>query len=194
MDVREAVDFLRYYAREARRLFATRPSPGPPARATRSHCAVAAPFGCISPWNFPLAIFTGQVAAALAAGNTVLAKPAPQTPITAFSAIQLLHEAGVPMMRSICCRAAATIGAALVKDPRIAGIAFTGSNETAWAIQKALAEQRGATCPFIAETGGINAMIADSTALPEQVVRDVVDRHSICGATLLGRARPFHSG
>ncbi len=132
------------------------------------------PFACISPWNFPLAIFTGQVAAALAAGNPVLAKPAGQTPIVAFLATQLLHEAGVPPDVLHLLPGGGAVGAALVKDPRVAGVAFTGSNATGWAIQNALADRRGAMVPFIAETGGLNAMIADSSALPEQVIRDVV--------------------
>jgi len=129
---------------------------------------------CISPWNFPLAIFTGQVAAALAAGNTVLAKPAEQTPITAYLATTLLHEAGVPSEVLHLLTGSPNVGKALVRDVRIRGIAFTGSNDTAWAIQKTLAERRNDIVPFIAETGGINAMIVDSTALPEQVVSDCV--------------------
>ncbi len=114
------------------------------------------------------------MAAALAAGNPVLAKPAEQTPITAFLAVQLLHEAGVPPGVLHLLPGDGAVGAALVKDPRVAGVAFTGSNATAWAIQSALADRRGAIVPFIAETGGLNAMIADSSALPEQVIRDVV--------------------
>jgi len=174
-DVREAVDFLRYYAGEARRLFSQpirfRSVTG---EANVMHLRGRGPFACISPWNFPLAIFTGQVAAALAAGNPVLAKPAEQTPITAFRAVQLLHEAGVPRAVLSLLPGSGVVGAALVRDPRICGVAFTGSNETAWAIQKALADRRGAIVPLIAETGGLNAMIADSSALPEQVVQDVV--------------------
>ncbi|MBN2205440.1 MAG: L-glutamate gamma-semialdehyde dehydrogenase, partial [Thermoleophilia bacterium] len=131
-------------------------------------------FACISPWNFPLAIFIGQVGAALAAGNSVLAKPAEQTPVTAFLATQLLHAAGVPKDVLHLLTGSGRLGEALVKDVRIRGVAFTGSNETAWSIQKALADRRSAIVPFIAETGGLNAMIADSTALPEQVVRDCV--------------------
>jgi RHH-type transcriptional regulator, proline utilization regulon repressor / proline dehydrogenase / delta 1-pyrroline-5-carboxylate dehydrogenase len=121
-----------------------------------------------------LAIFTGQIAAALAAGNPVLAKPAEQTPIIAFLATQLLHQAGVPPDVLHLLPGAGEIGAALIRDPRIKGVAFTGSNETAWAIQRALVERRGPIIPFIAETGGLNAMIADSSALPEQVIRDLV--------------------
>jgi RHH-type proline utilization regulon transcriptional repressor/proline dehydrogenase/delta 1-pyrroline-5-carboxylate dehydrogenase len=174
-DVREAVDFLRYYATEARRLFSGPVSlQGPTGETNLLELRGRGPFVCISPWNFPLAIFTGQVAAALAAGNTVLAKPAEQTPIVAWLATQLLHEAGVPASALHFLPGDGRVGAALVKDPRIAGVAFTGSNETAWAIGKALAERRGPIVPFIAETGGLNAMIADSSALPEQAIRDVV--------------------
>ena len=174
-DLREAVDFLRYYAAEARRLFSGPVAlPGPTGERNTLELRGRGPFACISPWNFPLAIFTGQVAAALAAGNTVLAKPAEPTPITAWLAVKLLHEAGVPAGVLQLLPGNGMIGAALVRDPRVKGVAFTGSNETAWAIQKALTDRRGEIVPFIAETGGINAMIADSTALPEQVVRDVV--------------------
>jgi len=173
--VREAVDFLRYYAAEARRLFdAPIALGGPTGETNLLTLRGRGPFACISPWNFPLAIFTGQVAAALAAGNPVLAKPAEQTPITAFLAVELLHEAGVPPGVLHLLPGAGAVGAALVKDPRVMGVAFTGSNETGWAIQRALTERRGAIVPFIAETGGLNAMIADSSALPEQVIRDVV--------------------
>jgi len=174
-DVREAVDYLRYYAGEARRRFA---GPvelrGPTGESNTLTLNGRGPFACISPWNFPLAIFIGQVSAALAAGNTVLAKPAEQTPVTAFLATQLLHEAGVPPEALHLLTGSGRLGEALVKDVRVRGVAFTGSNETAWIIQRALAERREAIVPFIAETGGINAMIADSTALPEQVVRDCV--------------------
>ncbi|MFZ4809013.1 MAG: bifunctional proline dehydrogenase/L-glutamate gamma-semialdehyde dehydrogenase PutA [Hyphomicrobiaceae bacterium] len=174
-DIREAVDFLRYYASEARRLFSGPVAlPGPTGERNALTLRGRGVFACISPWNFPIAIFTGQVAAALAAGNTVVAKPAEQTPITAFLATQLLHEAGVPPGALQLLAGDGGIGAALVRDPRTKGVAFTGSNETAWAIQKTLADRRGAIVPFIAETGGLNAMIADSSALPEQVVRDVV--------------------
>lgn len=174
-DVREAIDFLRYYAVQARRLFAGPVVlPGPTGERNTLALHGRGVFACISPWNFPLAIFVGQVSAALAAGNAVLAKPAEQTPITAFMATKLLHEAGVPVDALHLLPGSGRLGAALVKDARVKGIAFTGSNETAWAIQKALAERRNAIVPFIAETGGINAMIADSTALPEQVVRDAV--------------------
>jgi RHH-type transcriptional regulator, proline utilization regulon repressor / proline dehydrogenase / delta 1-pyrroline-5-carboxylate dehydrogenase len=174
-DVREAVDFLRYYAVEARRLFSGPLSlKGPTGEANLLVLRGRGPFACISPWNFPLAIFTGQVAAALAGGNPVLAKPAEQTPIVAYLATQLLHEAGVPPGVLHLLPGDGRVGATLVKDARVAGVAFTGSNETGWAIQKALADRRGAIVPFIAETGGLNAMIADSSALPEQVIRDLV--------------------
>lgn len=175
-DVREAVDFLRYYAGEAQRKFA---EPvllhGPTGEENLLSLHGRGVFACISPWNFPLAIFTGQVAAALAAGNTVLAKPAEQTPITANLAVRLMHEAGVPddVLHLLPGRGE-TVGAALVSDPAISGVAFTGSNETAGIIQRTLADRPGPIVPLIAETGGINAMIVDSTALPEQVVRDAV--------------------
>ncbi len=172
-DVREAIDYLRYYAGEARRVFAgPQRLPGPTGERNVLTLHGRGPFACISPWNFPLAIFTGQVAAALAAGNTVLAKPAEQTPITAFLATRLLHAAGVPPDVLHLLTGSGRLGEALVKDVRVKGVSFTGSNETAWTIQRALAERRAAIVPFIAETGGLNAMIADSTALPEQVVRD----------------------
>jgi RHH-type transcriptional regulator, proline utilization regulon repressor / proline dehydrogenase / delta 1-pyrroline-5-carboxylate dehydrogenase len=174
-DVREAVDNLRYTAVETRRLFS---GPieldGVTGERNRLWLRARGPFACISPWNFPLAIFTGQVAAALAAGNPVLAKPAEQTPITAFLATRLLHEAGIPVDVLHLLPGGGNIGAALVRDPRIQGVAFTGGNDTALAISRALVERRGAIVPFIAETGGLNAMIADSSALPEQVVRDAV--------------------
>ena len=174
-DVREAVDFLRYYAVEARRLFGGPVLlPGPTGERNTLELHGRGVFACISPWNFPVAIFTGQIAAALAAGNAVIAKPAGQTPISGFVAVELLHEAGVPGPVLHLLPGAGSVGAALAKDPRVGGIAFTGSNTTAWSIQMALAERRGAIIPFIAETGGINAMIADSSALPEQVVRDAV--------------------
>jgi RHH-type proline utilization regulon transcriptional repressor/proline dehydrogenase/delta 1-pyrroline-5-carboxylate dehydrogenase len=174
-DVREAVDYLRYYASEARRLFgAPVQLPGPTGERNTLMLNGRGVFACISPWNFPLAIFTGQVAAALAAGNAVLAKPAEQTPITAFLAARLLHEAGVPKDVLHLLTGSGRLGEALVKDVRVRGVSFTGSTDTAWIIQRALAERREAIVPFIAETGGINAMIADSSALPEQVVRDCV--------------------
>jgi RHH-type proline utilization regulon transcriptional repressor/proline dehydrogenase/delta 1-pyrroline-5-carboxylate dehydrogenase len=174
-DLREAVDFLRYYAAEARRLFSAPVTlPGPTGERNTLELRGRGPFACISPWNFPIAIFVGQVAAALAAGNPVLAKPAEQTPVTAFLATRLLHEAGVPVNALHLLTGGGAVGARLVKDRRVKGVAFTGSNETAWIIQRTLADGRAEIVPFIAETGGINAMIVDSSALPEQVVRDAV--------------------
>ena len=174
-DLREAVDFLRYYAAEARRLFsAPLMLPGPTGERNTLELRGRGPFACISPWNFPLAIFTGQAAAALAAGNTVLAKPAEQTPITAWLGTKLLHEAGVPAGVLQLVTGGGAAGAQLVRDPRVKGVVFTGSNDTASKIQRALADRQGPIVPFIAETGGINAMIADSSALPEQVMRDAV--------------------
>ncbi len=174
-EVREAEDFLRFYASEARRLFSGPTElPGPTGERNTLELRGRGPFAAISPWNFPLAIFTGQIAAALAAGNPVLAKPAGQTPITAFIAVELLHAAGIPIDVLHLLPGAGAIGEQLVRNPRVRGVAFTGSNATAYRIQMALAERRGEIVPFVAETGGINAMIADSSALPEQVVRDAV--------------------
>ena len=174
-EVREAADYLRYYAAEARRLFTGSVLlTGPTGEENTITLRARGPFACISPWNFPLAIFTGQIAAALAAGNPVVAKPAEQTPVVAFLAVKLLHEAGIPNDVLHLVTGGGKLGEALVKDVRIQGVAFTGSNDTARAIQKSLFDRRGAIVPFIAETGGLNAMIADSSALPEQVVRDAV--------------------
>jgi RHH-type transcriptional regulator, proline utilization regulon repressor / proline dehydrogenase / delta 1-pyrroline-5-carboxylate dehydrogenase len=164
-EVREAVDFLRYYANEAARTFV----PGSPA-----------PLGlvvCISPWNFPLAIFTGQVAAALAAGNSVIAKPAEETPLVAAEAVRLMHAAGVPRDGLQLMPGAGDVGAALVADPRVQGVVFTGSTPVARLIETELAgrlTRRGAPLALIAETGGLNAMVVDSSALAEQVVADVI--------------------
>ena len=182
-EVREAVDFLRYYADEAERIMQ-------PIAMPQVHGVTALPFTygvtgetntlrltargvwvCISPWNFPLAIFAGQVAAALATGNTVLAKPAEQTPGIALAAVHILHAAGVPVdALQLLHGAGETIGAALVGQPGVAGVVFTGSTQVAKIIQRALAAKDGAIVPLIAETGGINAMVVDSSALPEQVV------------------------
>ncbi|MBI4184052.1 MAG: bifunctional proline dehydrogenase/L-glutamate gamma-semialdehyde dehydrogenase PutA [Proteobacteria bacterium] len=175
-EVREAVDFCRYYALQARRHFArAEEMPGPTGELNRVSLAGRGVFACISPWNFPLAIFTGQVAAALAAGNAVIAKPAGQTPLIAAAAVRLLHAAGVPedALRLLPGTGGGT-GARLVADPRIAGVAVTGSTETAAAINRTLAAREGPIMPLIAETGGQNAMIVDSSALPEQVVADVI--------------------
>ncbi len=175
-EVREAVDFCRYYAARARADFA-RPLelPGPTGESNQLAFHGRGTFVCISPWNFPLAIFTGQVTAALAAGNAVIAKPAEQTPLIAAQAVRLLHQAGVPgEVLHLLPGGGGTVGARLVADPRIGGVAFTGSTETARAINAALAAKPGPIVPLIAETGGQNAMIVDSSALPEQVVMDVV--------------------
>ncbi len=175
-EVREAVDFCRYYAARARAEFAAPARlPGPTGERNTLALRGRGVFVCISPWNFPLAIFTGQVAAALAAGNAVVAKPAEQTPLIARHAVRLFHEAGVPGgALHLVPGDGETVGAALVADPRVAGVAFTGSTETAWAIHRTLAGRRGPIVPLIAETGGQNAMIVDSSALPEQVVADVL--------------------
>ncbi len=175
-EVREAVDFLRYYAARCEQDFAApQRLPGPTGEVNEIRLAGRGVFVCISPWNFPLAIFTGQIAAALAAGNTVLAKPAEQTPIVASLGVQLLHAAGVPEdVLHLLPGSGNTIGAALVADPGVAGVAFTGGIETARRIHKTLAAKHGPIVPLIAETGGQNAMIVDSSALTEQVVRDLV--------------------
>ncbi|VAW05249.1 Proline dehydrogenase / Delta-1-pyrroline-5-carboxylate dehydrogenase, partial [hydrothermal vent metagenome] len=154
---REAVDFLRYYA---------------------AHAPEAAPVGvftCISPWNFPLAIFTGQIAAALAAGNAVLSKPAEQTPLTAHLAISLMHKAGVPRAALQLLPGAGDVGAALTSDARAGGVCFTGSTATAMKIRATMAANMAPGAPLIAETGGLNAMIVDSTALPEQAVQAILE-------------------
>ncbi|WAT17408.1 bifunctional proline dehydrogenase/L-glutamate gamma-semialdehyde dehydrogenase PutA [Aurantiacibacter sp. MUD11] len=175
LEVREAVDFLRYYACEARMLFgAPQPLPGPTGEQNLLRLHGRGVFATISPWNFPLAIFMGPTAAALAAGNTVLAKPAEQTPLIAALAIDLCHEAGIPKDVLQFVPGDGAVGAALTSDPRIAGVAFTGSTATAHAINRSLAARPGAIGTLIAETGGQNAMIVDSSALPEQVTRDVV--------------------
>jgi RHH-type proline utilization regulon transcriptional repressor/proline dehydrogenase/delta 1-pyrroline-5-carboxylate dehydrogenase len=175
-EVREAADFCRYYALQARTQFgAPLALPGPAGERNTLALHGRGVFACISPWNFPLAIFTGQVAAALAAGNSVLAKPAEQTPLTALRALELLQAAGVPADAAIGVFGdGESIGAPLVADPRIAGVAFTGSVDTARAIERSLAARSGPIVPFVAETGGLNAMLVDSSALPEQVVDDVV--------------------
>jgi RHH-type proline utilization regulon transcriptional repressor/proline dehydrogenase/delta 1-pyrroline-5-carboxylate dehydrogenase len=174
-EVREAVDFLRYYAARAAEDFGSpRVLPGPTGEHNELQLHGRGVFVCISPWNFPLAIFTGQVAAALAAGNTVLAKPAEQTPLIAARAVMLLHEAGVPReVLAFLPGDGATLGRALLSDARVAGVAFTGSTDVAQLINRQLAARDGPIATFIAETGGQNVMFADSSALPEQVVLDV---------------------
>lgn len=176
-DWREAVDFLRYYAAQARRLFGSPVMlPGPTGEDNRLSLHPRGVFVAISPWNFPIAIFTGQIAAALAAGNTVIAKPAEATPLVAQAVVDLLHRAGVPEDALIHLPGEGhVVGPALVSDPRTAGVVFTGSTQTAWAIQQAMAGEGRALRPLIAETGGLNAMVVDNTALPEQVVFDAIE-------------------
>ncbi len=175
-EVREATDFCRYYAHLAERQFAAPESLlGPVGELNQLSLQGRGVFVCISPWNFPLAIFTGQIAAALAAGNTVLAKPAEQTPLIAAAAVALFHRAGLPVdVLHLLPGAGATVGAALTAHPTCAGVAFTGGTDTAWAINRALAARPGPIIPFIAETGGLNAMFVDTTALREQVIDDVI--------------------
>jgi len=171
---REAIDYCLYYAAQARAALADEAMPGPTGESNVLRYRGRGVFVCISPWNFPLAIFLGQVAAALAAGNTVVAKPAEQTPLVAARAIALLHAAGIPASALHLVPGDGKVGASLVADPRAAGVAFTGSTEVGRVIGRALAAKPGPIVPLIAETGGINAMIVDATALPEQVVDDVV--------------------
>jgi len=174
-EVREATDFCRYYAREALRHGAPVRLPGPTGELNELSLAGRGVFACVSPWNFPLAIFLGQVTAALAAGNSVVAKPAPQTPLIAAHAVRLAFEAGVPGEVLQLVPGGADVGAALVGNPRVAGVAFTGSTASARRIAHTLLEDESRPLvPLIAETGGLNAMIVDSTALPEQVTADVI--------------------
>ncbi len=175
-EVREAVDFCRYYAEQAESLFGQNIEfKGITGETNSLEWHGRGVFLCISPWNFPLAIFLGEVTAALAAGNVVIAKPANQTPLIATYAIELLHQAGIPRaVVQMLPGSGRVIGTKLVKDPRIAGVIFTGSTATAHFINQTLSEKTGPIVPFIAETGGQNAMVVDSSALPEQVVRDVI--------------------
>jgi RHH-type proline utilization regulon transcriptional repressor/proline dehydrogenase/delta 1-pyrroline-5-carboxylate dehydrogenase len=173
-ELREAVDYCRYYAAQARTILAPQALPGPTGETNQLRYRGRGVFVCISPWNFPLAIFIGQVAAALLAGNAAVAKPAEQTPLIAALAVSLLHEAGVPKSALHLVPGDGAIGARLVAHRLVAGVAFTGSTETGRAINRALAEKTGPIVPLIAETGGINAMIVDATALPEQVCDDVL--------------------
>lgn len=175
-EVREAIDFCRYYALEARRHGGMEGMalPGPAGEENRLLMRGRGVFVCIAPWNFPLAIFLGQVAAALVMGNTVVAKPAPQTPLIAVAAVRLAHEAGIPADALQLVTGDGSIGAALVAHPAVAGVAFTGSTRTGRAINRALAAKDGPIVPLIAETGGLNAMLVDATALPEQVTDDVI--------------------
>jgi RHH-type proline utilization regulon transcriptional repressor/proline dehydrogenase/delta 1-pyrroline-5-carboxylate dehydrogenase len=174
-EVREAVDFCRFYAAEARTRLRTQTLPGPTGELNELTLCGRGVFACVSPWNFPLAIFLGQTAAALAAGNAVVAKPAPQTPLIAAAAVRLALEAGVPPDVLALVPGGREVGEVLIADPRVAGVAFTGSTASARRIARALLEdERRPLTPLIAETGGINAMLVDSTALPEQVVGDVI--------------------
>ena len=163
LELREAVDFCRYYAQQARN------------GTDRSAVTGRGPFVCISPWNFPLAIFTGQIVAALVSGNTVIAKPAEQTPLIAARAVSLMHEAGIPEDVLIMLPGQGHIvGDALTRDPRVQGVCFTGSTQTAQIIDRNMASHGNPLAPLIAETGGVNSMIVDSTALTEQVIDDVI--------------------
>ncbi len=176
-EVREAIDFLRYYAMRAEQTQFSQPEllPGPTGERNELRLGGRGVFVCISPWNFPLAIFTGQVCAALVAGNCVLAKPAEQTSLIAARAVALLHQAGIPARALAYLPGPGRIvGATAVADPRVAGVAFTGSTATARGISQALAAREGPLATLIAETGGQNAMLVDSSALPEQVVIDIV--------------------
>ncbi len=174
LEVREAIDFCRYYAALGREQMKVQVLPGPAGESNELRLVGRGVFVCISPWNFPLAIFGGQIAAALVAGNAVVAKPAEQTPLIAFRAVQLMHDAGVPSEVLQLTLGGETIGRALTSDPRVAGVAFTGSIATARAINRALAARDAPVGVLIAETGGQNAMIVDSSALPEQVTDAVV--------------------
>lgn len=173
-EVREAVDYCRYYAAQARLSLTPRPMPGPTGESNILRYRGRGVFVCISPWNFPLAIFVGQIAAALAAGNAVVAKPAEQTPLIAYETVRLLHVADGMVNALHLVPGNGAVGAALVADPRTAGVAFTGSTEVARAINRSLASRDGPIVPLIAETGGINPMVVDGTALPEQVADDVL--------------------
>jgi RHH-type proline utilization regulon transcriptional repressor/proline dehydrogenase/delta 1-pyrroline-5-carboxylate dehydrogenase len=176
LEVREAVDFLRFYASEARRQFTKPlPLPGPTGEQNELRLHGRGVIAAISPWNFPLAIFTGLVSAPLAAGNAVIAKPAGQTPLIAALAVELMHQAGIPKnIVQLAPGSGRVVGGTLTAHPLLAGVVFTGSTETARMINRTLAERDGPIIPFVAETGGQNAMIVDSSALPEQVTRDVI--------------------
>ncbi len=176
-EVRETIDYCRYYAYRARNDLTTMTLPGPTGETNQLSLHPRGVIACISPWNFPLAIFTGQIIAALVTGNTVIAKPAEQTPLIAYRAIQILHRAGIPTdVLHLLIGRGSVVGPALTNDARLAGVMFTGSTETAKSIEQSLAN-RPATVPiamFVAETGGQNAMIVDSSALPEQTIIDIV--------------------
>ncbi len=173
-EVRETIDYCRYYAYRARHDLVTQSLPGPTGESNQLSLHPRGIITCISPWNFPLAIFTGQIVAALVAGNPVIAKPAEQTPLIAFEAVQILHEAGIPKEAlQLLPGPGQTVGAKCVSDPRVAGVMFTGSTETAKSIEQSLANRSGPIAMLIAETGGQNAMIVDSSALAEQTVIDI---------------------
>ena len=173
-ELREAADFCRYYGSQARSTLAARMLPGPTGESNELRYRGRGAVVCISPWNFPLAIFTGQVTAALAAGNTVVAKPAEQTPLVAYETVKLLHAAGVPAGALHLVPGDGRVGALLTGHAGVAGVAFTGSTEVARSINRTLAGKEGPIAALVAETGGINAMIVDATALPEQVTDDVI--------------------
>ena len=174
-EVREAIDFCRYYATLAEQQFGDPLAlPGPAGETNQLSLSGRGIFACISPWNFPLAIFTGQIAAALAAGNAVIAKPAEQTPLVAANAVQLFHQAGLDARLLAMLPGGAEIGRALTAHPGISGVAFTGGTDTAASINRTLAARDGPIIPFIAETGGLNGMFVDTTALREQVVDDAL--------------------
>jgi RHH-type proline utilization regulon transcriptional repressor/proline dehydrogenase/delta 1-pyrroline-5-carboxylate dehydrogenase len=173
-EIRETIDYCRYYAYRARHDLTPALLPGPTGEENMLSLHPRGVIACISPWNFPLAIFSGQIIAALVAGNTVLAKPAEQTPLIAYKAVQILHQAGVPHdALQLLIGRGSVVGAKIVSDPRVAGVMFTGSTETAKFIEQTLANRQGPIAMFVAETGGQNAMIVDSSALAEQVVMDV---------------------
>jgi len=173
-EIREAIDYCHYYAYRARQDLTPAVLPGPTGEANTLSLHPRGVIACISPWNFPLAIFSGQLLAALVAGNCVIAKPAEQTPLIAYQVVQLLHEAGIPQgVLQLLLGTGETVGAQLVGDSRIDGVMFTGSTETAKSIERTLANRSGPLVPFVAETGGQNAMIVDSSALPEQTVHDI---------------------
>ena len=176
LEVREAVDFLRFYASEARRQFTKPlPLPGPTGEQNELRLHGRGVIAAISPWNFPLAIFTGLTSAPLAAGNAVIAKPAGQTPLIAALAVELMHQAGIPRdVVQLAPGSGRVVGGTLTAHPLLSGVVFTGSTETARMINRTLAERDGPIIPFVAETGGQNAMIVDLSALPEQVTRDVI--------------------
>jgi len=174
-EVREAADFCRYYALHARRLMGEERLTGPTGESNTLSLHPRGVFACISPWNFPLAIFTGQITAALATGNCVVAKPAEQTPRIAARAVELLHQAGIPRhVLQLLPGSGEAVGAKLVADPRIDGVVFTGGTDTAQKIAQSLSERKGPLVPLIAETGGQNCMVVDSSALIEQAVDDIV--------------------